>query len=113
LSIEVLTPEIFRSREISAMKFDLRSAALFINKSVSETTRRAYGRAVADFFRFADGKKHPIRAFQIQAHRFALRLFRVAKRLRLWSIDAPTLKALVELAAGHAHTGSQRPLALI
>jgi integrase/recombinase XerD len=38
--------------------FDLRAAAPFINKSVSEETRRAYRRAVADFFQFIGGK-HP------------------------------------------------------
>lgn len=38
--------------------FDPRTAAPFINKSVSEETRRAYRRAVADFFQFAGGK-HP------------------------------------------------------
>jgi site-specific recombinase XerD len=38
--------------------FDPRSATPFINKSVSEETRRAYRRAVADFFQFVGGK-HP------------------------------------------------------
>jgi len=38
--------------------FDPRTAAPFINKSISEETRRAYRRAVADFFQFAGGT-HP------------------------------------------------------
>jgi integrase/recombinase XerD len=38
--------------------FDPKSAAPFINKSVSEETRRAYGRAVREFFQFA-GMKYP------------------------------------------------------
>ena len=40
-----------------------------------------------------------VRAFQVEAHRFALRLFRVAERLRLWRVEAPALFALVALAA--------------
>lgn len=39
-------------------RFDPRAAASFINKSVSEETRRAYRRAVSDFFQFVGGK-HP------------------------------------------------------
>jgi integrase/recombinase XerD len=49
----------FTQREIIAPKrFDPRSATPFVNKSVSEETRRAYRRAVADFFQFIGGK-HP------------------------------------------------------
>ena len=40
------------------MRFDPRSATPFVNKSVSEQTRRAYGCAVREFFQFA-GMKHP------------------------------------------------------
>jgi integrase/recombinase XerD len=54
-----------RSLELSARdesgivrKFDPRTALPFINKSVSEATRRAYRRTVADFFQFVAGK-HP------------------------------------------------------
>src|SRR5947209_770980 len=47
-----------RQEAVAVRKFDLRAATPFINKSVSEETRRAYRRAVADFFRFAGGK-HP------------------------------------------------------
>ena len=43
---------------LAGQRFDLRSAAPFVNKSVSEETRRAYRRAVADFFNFIGGK-HP------------------------------------------------------
>src|SRR2546423_7769569 len=50
---EVITPV---PRETG--RFDGRLAQPFINKSVSEETRRAYRRAVTDFFRFAGGK-HP------------------------------------------------------
>lgn len=58
MSTEALTPDILRGGEGTARRFDPRSAAPFVNKSVSEQTRRAYGRAVREFFRFA-GMKHP------------------------------------------------------
>lgn len=58
MSSEALTPEILRSGETLARKFDPKSAAPFVNKSVSEATRRAYGRAVRDFFQFV-GMRHP------------------------------------------------------
>jgi integrase/recombinase XerD len=58
LSTEALTPEILRGGEILAKRFDPRSAAPFVNKSVSEATRRAYGRALREFFQFAS-MKHP------------------------------------------------------
>jgi integrase/recombinase XerD len=58
LSNEPLTPEIFRGREVALRRFDPKSATPFVNKSVSEATRRAYGRALREFFQFA-GMKHP------------------------------------------------------
>ena len=58
LSSEALTPEILRGGEVSLRRFDPKSAAPFVNKSVSEETRRAYRRAVSEFFHFA-GMKHP------------------------------------------------------
>ena len=58
MSHEALTPEILRGGESPARRFDPRSTAPFVNKSVSEETRRAYRRAVAEFFHFAS-MKHP------------------------------------------------------
>jgi integrase/recombinase XerD len=58
LSTEALTPEIFRGGEVPAKRFDPRSASPFVNKSVSEATRRAYSRAVLEFFQSV-GMKHP------------------------------------------------------
>jgi site-specific recombinase XerD len=58
LSSEALTPEILSSGETPARRFDPKSAAPFINKSVSEATRRAYGRALREFFQFVS-MKHP------------------------------------------------------
>jgi site-specific recombinase XerD len=53
-----LTPEILRGAETPARRFDPKSAAPFVNKSVSEATRRAYGRALREFFQFVS-MKHP------------------------------------------------------
>jgi integrase/recombinase XerD len=58
LSTEALTPEILHEGETPARRFDPKSAAPFVNKSVSEATRRAYGRALREFFQAA-GMKHP------------------------------------------------------
>ena len=58
MSTEALTPEILRSGEVPQRRFDPRSAAPFVNKSVSEATRRAYGRALREFFQSV-GMKHP------------------------------------------------------
>jgi hypothetical protein len=57
LSTEDLNPEILCSREVSQKKFDPRSAAPFVNKSVSEATKRAYDRALWEFFQFASMKQ--------------------------------------------------------
>lgn len=40
----------------AASRFDLGSATHFVNKSVSEVTRRVYGRALGEFFQFASMK---------------------------------------------------------
>jgi integrase/recombinase XerD len=51
-------PELQQRESVAPSRFDPRSAIPFVNKSVSEETRRAYRRAVADFFQFVGGK-HP------------------------------------------------------
>jgi site-specific recombinase XerD len=58
LSTEALTPEILRGGEVEQRRFEPRTAAPFVNKSVSEATRRAYGQTLREFFQFA-GMKHP------------------------------------------------------
>ncbi len=58
MSTESLIPEILRNAEVVGKRFDPKSSAPFVNKSVSEETRRAYRRAVSEFFQFIDGK-HP------------------------------------------------------
>lgn len=57
MSEESLAPSVSH-RTLTQKRFDPRSATPFVNKSVSEETRRAYRRAVSDFFQFAGGK-HP------------------------------------------------------
>ena len=51
-------PDLLRGEAVAPRRFDPRSATPFVNKSVSEETRRAYRRGVADFFQFVGGK-HP------------------------------------------------------
>jgi integrase/recombinase XerD len=58
LSSEAQTLEILRGGETPARRFDPKSAAPFVNKSVSEATRRAYGQALREFFQ-CTGMKHP------------------------------------------------------
>jgi integrase/recombinase XerD len=50
--------DLQQGEAITPKQFDPRSATAFVNKSVSDETRRAYRRAVADFFQFVGGK-HP------------------------------------------------------
>jgi integrase/recombinase XerD len=51
-------PDLLQKEVIAPKRFDPRSATPFVNKSVSEETRRAYRRSVANFFQFVRGK-HP------------------------------------------------------
>lgn len=51
-------PDLLQREVVAPRRFDPRSAVPFVNKSVSEETRRAYHRAVSDFFQFIGGK-HP------------------------------------------------------
>src|SRR5215210_6660899 len=51
-------PDLLQREAIAPKRFDPRTATPFVNKSVSEETRRAYRKAVADFFLFIGGK-HP------------------------------------------------------
>ena len=58
MSTEALIPKILWGGEAPARRFDPKSATPFVNKSVSEQTRHAYGRALREFFQSA-GMKHP------------------------------------------------------
>jgi site-specific recombinase XerD len=97
---EPFNSEIVARREIAPRKFDPRSAAPFVNKSVSEATRRAYSRAVADFFRFTQGK-HPVEVVpaDVQRWRDALRAQR--KRPATVSFKLSVIRSFFEyLKAG-------------
>ena len=48
-----VTLELLRGVEVERRRFDPQRASPFVNKSFSEATRRAYGRAVREFFRCA------------------------------------------------------------
>jgi hypothetical protein len=58
LSNEALTPDIILGGEVERRRFDPRTALPFVNKSVSEETRRAYRRTLSEFFLFSGGR-HP------------------------------------------------------
>ena len=58
LTPEQSLPDLLQREAVASKRFDPRLATPFVNKSVSEETRRAYRRAVADFFLFIGGK-HP------------------------------------------------------
>lgn len=58
LVIEALSPEILAGREIAPWEVCPEQAAPFINRSVSDATRRAYNKTVAGYFRFAESN-HP------------------------------------------------------
>jgi integrase/recombinase XerD len=58
MTLDQSLPHLPQREAIASRRFDPRSATPFVNKSVSEDTRRAYRRAVADFFQFVGGK-HP------------------------------------------------------
>lgn len=55
LSPEALTAGILRGGEVTVRRFDPKSAATFVNKSVSEETRGAYGRVLKEFL----ARDHP------------------------------------------------------
>jgi integrase/recombinase XerD len=95
LSTEALQPEIFRGREVAARKFDPKSAAPFVNKSVSEATRRAYSRAVADFFRFIQGK-HPTEVVPADVQRWRDHLRSHRKRPATVSFKLSVIRSFFE-----------------
>jgi hypothetical protein len=59
-------PNLVQREAVTYKRFDPHSATPFLNKSVSEETRRAYRRAVADFFQFVGGKYRML-FFQVSA----------------------------------------------
>lgn len=61
-----MLPDLLQREAVAPRRFDPRSSTPFVNKSVSEETRRAYRRAVADFFQLVGGK-HSTEVFSITA----------------------------------------------
>ncbi len=92
---EALSTEILTGREVAGRKFDPRSTAPFINKSVSDATRRAYSRAVADFFRFAGGK-HPSEVTPSDVQRWRDHLRSLRKRPATVSFKLSVIRSFFE-----------------
>jgi site-specific recombinase XerD len=100
MPIEALSQETFRGREVAPRKFDPRSAAPFVNKSVSDATRRAYSRAVADFFKFIGGK-HPTEVVPADVQRWRDQLRSQRKRPATVSFKLSVIRSFFEyLKAG-------------
>ena len=95
MSTEALSPEILEGREIGSGRFDPRSAAPFVNKSVSDATRRAYSRAVADFFRFVHGK-HPTNVIAVDVQRWRDHLRSQRKRPATVSFKLSVIRSFFE-----------------
>jgi site-specific recombinase XerD len=93
-------PDLLQREAISPKRFDPRSATPFVNKSVSEETRRAYRRAVADFFQFAGGK-HPTEVVPNDVIRWRDQLRHNRKRAATVSFKLSVIRSFFEyLKAG-------------
>ncbi len=95
MSTEALSTESLGGREVAPRKFDSRSAAPFVNKSVSEATRRAYTRAVSDFFRFVQGK-HPTEVVPVDVQRWRDQLRAQRKRPATVSFKLSVIRSFFE-----------------
>lgn len=95
MSTELLPPDIPRAGEVAPLKFDPRSAAPFVNKSVSEATRRAYTRAVADFFGFVRAK-HPTEVAPADVQRWRDWLHAQRKRPATVSFKLSVIRSFFE-----------------
>jgi integrase/recombinase XerD len=80
---------------IAPKRFDPRSATPFVNKSVSEETRRAYRRAVADFFQFIRGK-HPTDVVPADVQRWRDHLRHSRKRAATVSFKLSVVRSFFE-----------------
>ena len=89
-----------QDHSLAQKRFDPRSATPFINKSVSEETRRAYRRAVADFFQFIAGK-HPTEVVPADVLRWRDHLRSGRKRAATVAFKLSVVRAFFEyLKAG-------------
>jgi len=95
-----LNAGIVPGRDVALKKFDPRSASPFVNKSVSDATRRAYSRAVADFFAFVRGK-HPTEVVPTDVQRWRDQLRAQRKRPATVSFKLSVIRSFFEyLKAG-------------
>jgi integrase/recombinase XerD len=92
---EPLNPEILTGRDIALKKFDPQSASPFVNRSVSDATRRAYSRAVADFFGFVRGK-HPTDVVPADVQRWRDHLRAQRKRPATISFKLSVIRSFFE-----------------
>ena len=88
-------PELQQREAITPRRFDPRSATPFVNKSVSEETRRAYRRAVADFFQFVAGK-HPVEVVPADVLRWRDHLRAGRKRAATVSFKLSVIRSFFE-----------------
>lgn len=97
---DVIMPDSLRKEALAPKLFDPRSAIPFVNKSVSEETRRAYRRAVADFFQFVGGK-HPTEVVPDDVLRWRDHLRQSRKRAATVSFKLSVIRSFFEyLKAG-------------
>ena len=97
---EYLEPPKPVDESLAQRRFDPRTAAPFVNKSVSEETRRAYHRAVADFFQFI-GNKHPAEVAPADVLRWRDHLRAQRKRAATVSFKLSVIRSFFEyLKAG-------------
>ena len=84
-----------QEQSLAPKRFDPRSATPFINKSVSEETRRAYRRAVSDFFHFV-GDKHPSKVVPDDVLRWRDHLRAKRKRAATVSFKLSVIRSFFE-----------------
>ena len=84
-----------QDQNIAPKKFDPRSAIPFVNKSVSEATRRAYRRAVSDFFQFV-GARHPTEVVPQDVLNWRDHLRRSRKRAATVSFKLSVIRSFFE-----------------
>jgi integrase/recombinase XerD len=93
-------PDLLQREAIAPKRFDPRSTTPFVNKSVSEETRRAYRRAVADFFQFVGGK-HPTKVVPADVLNWRDHLRHSRKRAATVSFKLSVIRSFFEyLKAG-------------
>jgi site-specific recombinase XerD len=84
-----------QDESLAPKRFDPRSAAPFVNKSISEGTRRAYHRALSDFFQFV-GAKHPTEVVPADVLRWRDHLRSGRKRAATVSFKLSVIRSFFE-----------------